>query len=294
VSKSVTLPYSVTRPDSTVVNTVYPNSLINMRNQVIDTVGQISKLLPRWMLSKQANGQVLGFTPAWVIAYCKPGKSGQVAYNIAQQFGEKLNLVDFEVDRYELDRLLTKNWSPEGQRWVPTPAATTFDLLLHYEVTAVGNYYYSPYVVGDEILILGSQVGGQDGINDITIRVQTIDVSGGIVTAVIQGQAPLGTLEQTFDSVVGTNLVGTGDGAIFNLVVGSGVATTFDAGSMVFEVPVDMYSSTDAYDRYLVFPRRNILSPLPTGPTSVGWYNNLGQPVTWVNDTSQPVGWKSS
>ena len=82
---------------------------------------QISKLLPRWMLSKQANGQVLGFTPAWVIAYCKPGKSGQVAYNIAQQYGEKLNLIDFEVDRYELDRLLTHNWDPVTQEWTGTP-----------------------------------------------------------------------------------------------------------------------------------------------------------------------------
>ena len=121
VSKSVTLPYPINQFDSTEIDTVYPNSLINMRDQVIDTVGQISKLLPRWMLSKQTNGQVLGFTPAWVIAYCKPGKSGQVAYNIAQQYGEKLNLIDFEVDRYELDRLLTHNWDPVAQEWVGTP-----------------------------------------------------------------------------------------------------------------------------------------------------------------------------
>ena len=121
VSKSVTLPYPINQFDSTEIDTVYPNSLINMRNQVIDTVGQISKLLPRWMLSKQADGKVLGFVPAWVIAYCKPGKSGQVAYNIAQQYGEKLNLVDFEVDRYELDRLLTHNWDPDTQEWTGNP-----------------------------------------------------------------------------------------------------------------------------------------------------------------------------
>jgi hypothetical protein len=121
VSKSVTLPYPINQFDSTEISTVYPNSLINMRNQVIDTVGQISNILPRWMLSKQVNGKVLGFTPAWVIAYCKPGKSGQVAYNIAQQFGEKLNLIDFEVDRYELDRLLTHNWDPVTKQWIGGP-----------------------------------------------------------------------------------------------------------------------------------------------------------------------------
>lgn len=121
VSKSVELPYPINQFDSTEISTVYPNSLINMRDQVIDTVGQISNILPRWMLSKQVDGKVLGFTPAWVIAYCKPGKSGQVAYNIAQQFGEKLNLIDFEVDRYELDRLLTYNWDPVTKEWIGGP-----------------------------------------------------------------------------------------------------------------------------------------------------------------------------
>jgi hypothetical protein len=35
--------------------------------------------------------------------------------------------------------------------------------------------------------------------------------------------------------------------------------TTFDEGSMAFEVPLDMYDPTDRYDKYLVFPKTNIL-----------------------------------
>jgi hypothetical protein len=35
--------------------------------------------------------------------------------------------------------------------------------------------------------------------------------------------------------------------------------TTFDEGSMAFEEPVDMYDPTDRQDKYLVFPRSNIL-----------------------------------
>lgn len=123
VGKQVTLPYPVGN-----IRTVYPNSLINMRNQVIDTVGQISPALPQWMLSKQKNGQVLGFTPAWVIAYVKPGTSGKIAYSIDQYLGYRLNLVDFDVDRYELDRGQTYNWNPSTQHWIPYPASeTTFD-----------------------------------------------------------------------------------------------------------------------------------------------------------------------
>jgi hypothetical protein len=73
VSKEVTLPYPVDQVGSDEITTVYPNSLINMRDQVIDTVGQVANILPRWMTSKQADGRVLGFTPAWVLAYTKPG-----------------------------------------------------------------------------------------------------------------------------------------------------------------------------------------------------------------------------
>ena len=134
VSKEITLPYAVELDDSTAVNTVYPNSLINMRDQVIDTVGQISPLLPLWMISKQADGRVPGFTPAWVIAYVKPGQGGQVVYNIQQKFANQLNKIDFKADRYEIDRRMTYAWEPyddsvESGRWIPSPPeATTFDI----------------------------------------------------------------------------------------------------------------------------------------------------------------------
>jgi len=169
VGKEVTLAYPINAGDSTEIDVVYPNSLTDMRTQVIDTVGQISNVLPTWMVSKQANGQVLGFTPAWVIAYTKPGESGQIAYNIKTIFGNKLNLIDFDVDRYELDNLLTKNWNREEQQWIPTPPeACTFDVV-------------------------------------------------------------------------------------------PGPPTVFDGNSVQFIAPVDMYSNTQIYDRYLLFPKRNIL-----------------------------------
>jgi hypothetical protein len=176
VSREVTLPFPVNAGDSTEIARVYPNSLINMRDQVIDTVGQIAPslipVLPGWMTSKQTNGRVLGFTPAWVIAYVKPGESGRVAYNIQEIFGDQLNLVDYKVDRYELDRSQTHNWSPYddstvGGKWIPyPPAATIFD-------------------------------------------------------------------------------AGT---------------TIFDGGATTFITPADRWTGTDEFDKYLVFPRTNILN----------------------------------
>jgi hypothetical protein len=54
---------------------LYPNSLPNMRQRVGQNLGQEFdfRLLPKWMTSQQRNGSTLGYTPAWVIAYCVPG-----------------------------------------------------------------------------------------------------------------------------------------------------------------------------------------------------------------------------
>jgi hypothetical protein len=137
VGKSVEIPYPIGGPDSTEITTVYPNSLINMRNQVVDVVGQIGPVLPVWMTSKQSNGRVLGFVPAWVIAYVKPGRGAEVVYKINQLFKNQLNLIDFKADRYEIDRKLTYAWEPyedstEAGQWQPgPPVATTFDIVTY-------------------------------------------------------------------------------------------------------------------------------------------------------------------
>lgn len=129
VNKIINLAYPITDPadGSTQITQVYPNSLVNMRDQVIDVVGQISTKLPLWMTSQQADGRVLGFTPAWVMCYTKPGRSQQISYYVQSQFQGNLNAVDFKVDRYVLDQTLSRNWDTETQDWTPSPSLTTFD-----------------------------------------------------------------------------------------------------------------------------------------------------------------------
>jgi hypothetical protein len=118
---------------------------------------------------------VLGFTPAWVIAYVKPGEGDRVVYNIQQRFGDQLNLVDFKADRYEIDRRMTYAWNPLDNGtfdgiWEPAPpAATTFDTRL----------------------------------------------------------GPMGTY--------------------------------FDGGSTTFITPANTYAVTDRFDKYVLFPKTNIL-----------------------------------
>jgi hypothetical protein len=204
VDKSVTLPFTIGGPDSTEITTVYPNSLINMRDQVIDTVGQISPLLPAWMTSQQADGRVLGFVPAWVIAYVNPGQGARVVYNIREQFGNQLNQVDFKVDRYEIDRRMTFAWEPYNDstisgEWIPAPpAATTFDL------------------TPSNIEWLNTSFAAVEWTNNSSVTVEWINPN-----------------------------VGT--------------PTIFDGGATVFINPADTVTNTDQYDKYLVFPRVNIL-----------------------------------
>jgi hypothetical protein len=267
VSKEVNLAFPINENDSTEISVVFPNSLINMRDQVIDTVGQVGNVLPTWMLSKQATGRVLGFTPAWVIAYAKPGRGEQIAYNIRTQFGSQLNLIDFKVDRYELDALLTRNWDTVTQEWVPSPpTVTTFDINNHYEsaISVAG----TGYQVNNQIKILGSQEGGVDGPwnpansqfgNDIVITVTAVNGIGAIQEIIYVGTAPLLSAGNFYNNVIGTNFVGSGVGARWYVESVPGVETVFDHNSLQFIAPVDMYSNTQAYDKYLVFPKRNIL-----------------------------------
>jgi hypothetical protein len=205
VSKEVTLPYPINSGDSTEISVVYPNSLINMRDQVVATVGQVSAplipVLPLWMTSKQADGRVLGFTPAWVITYVKPGESGRVAYYINEQFDNVLNVIDFKVDRYELDRSATFAWDTNDNQWIPQPpAATTFDLTVYTDVNWINN---------------------------------SLNVVEWINTRTEQN-------------------VGWGDPS-------PGPGTIFDGGDTTFITPADTVVTSDEFDKYLVFPRINIL-----------------------------------
>jgi hypothetical protein len=216
------------------------------------------------MTSTQSTGDVLGFTPAWVIAYAKPGRGQQIAYYIGQDFARQLNVIDYEVDRYELDRLLSHNWDPVTDSWVPPPAETTFDINDHYQLPEPNDSSFVfvggvGYAEGDLIRILGTQVGGSAPRNNITIRVNTVDEFGTIISAFATGTAPLFSAGDIYYNVAGTNITGTGTGATWDIQVVPGEQTVFDGNSLKFIAPVDMYSNTQVYDKYLVFPRRNIL-----------------------------------
>lgn len=122
---------------------LYPNSLENMRKQVEDVIGvdNSADLLPLWMSSQQENGSTLGFTKAWVIAYCKPGTTTlpngslvtyaeKIKYNIENNWvnvlgkNYTLNLIYFQLDRFTVNKSLTfdydKSFNPAA--WTDLPS----------------------------------------------------------------------------------------------------------------------------------------------------------------------------
>ena len=127
--ESVSLAVTLDNPaviNGTTYTTVYPASLLNMQTRLINQTGQFGEVLPDWMKSKQEDGTVLGFTPAWVIAYAKPGRAKQIAYNIKEKFTGKLNTIDFTIDRYTIDRRSSQHWDYTSEEWL-TGAETSFD-----------------------------------------------------------------------------------------------------------------------------------------------------------------------
>ena len=113
---------------------LFPNSLPNMRDRTGTNLGQEFdfRLLPEWMTSQQANGSTLGYTPAWVIAYCKPGTSATIKNNIETLWLDPLgrpytlNTINFQLDRITVDKSVTfdydNNVSPPA--WTGLPSAS--------------------------------------------------------------------------------------------------------------------------------------------------------------------------
>lgn len=112
--------------------TLYPNSLLNMRKKVGQFLGynDNTKLLPKWMTSQQINGSTLGYIPAWVICYTKPGLASTVQNNIQNNWLDinnrkiALNQINFTIDRFSVDKSATYNYDTklDPPNWLAYPS----------------------------------------------------------------------------------------------------------------------------------------------------------------------------
>jgi hypothetical protein len=107
---------------------LYPNSLKNMRDRVEQELGVDDdfRKLPLWMTSQQNDGNTLGYTPAWVICYTKPGYAETIKNNIENDWTYKLNMIDFKMDRFTVDKQITYDYDAYANidSWTAFPSAT--------------------------------------------------------------------------------------------------------------------------------------------------------------------------
>ena len=107
-------------------STAYPNAFGNMEFVMVDNLGYANKgALPDWMTSRQADGRVLGFTRAVVLAYTKPDASALISYRL-RTANFNLNEIDFTIDRYQVDNILSDNYDVAASAFL-TSTETTFD-----------------------------------------------------------------------------------------------------------------------------------------------------------------------
>ena len=150
--------------------TAYPNAFSNMKDVTVAALGYANKgALPDWMTSRQANGFILGFTRAVILAYTVPGASSLIAYRFTQQ-NFNMNKIDFTVDRYQVDNIYTANYDITAGAFI-TSRETTFDRYpgLSSVFTASGTVDYAVNISYESINNRAKSsiisLGGMDGIN---------------------------------------------------------------------------------------------------------------------------------
>lgn len=129
---------------------LYPNSLQNMRNRVGQELGQTddSNLLPLWMTSQQNDGNTLGFVKAWVICYTKPGFADRVKTNINTNWQYKLNQINFEIDRFIVNKSATYDYNSNIIfKSLPNPFTSNFT------ITGIDNTQLQPVSINPLVTV---------------------------------------------------------------------------------------------------------------------------------------------
>jgi len=114
---------------------------------------------------------------------------------------------------------------------IGTGSSATFDVTVTGGVYSVSNVNPGTgYIVGEKIVILGTNLGGASPANDLTINVDSVGATGDIASISFTGT---GGPDGTFLGLSGNQLIGVGLGATFDILRSSGsyTVTLSNAGS---------------------------------------------------------------
>ena len=205
------------------IGTVYPNSFPNMTDRIAENIGYENRsILPTWMTSRQTNGTVLGFTRALVLTYTIPGKSEEIAYRI-RQVQDTFKLIDFTIDRYEWDSVLSVNYEK-------APAAGTGNITASTQsnvVVGTGTNFSHELIPATTIYVDGDILGNVNFVSDTT----TLSFTSNALSNVSLSAFTYSTnvfIVNNFVSVTGTINANTNSNVITGIVsnvTGSGTIT---------------------------------------------------------------------
>ena len=153
---------------------IYPNSFVNMRARILEKLELENKgVLPRWMTSVQPDGSVPGPINVIPLAYVIPGTASTAVQRLNEKIKntnslKNLSVFNFAIDRYQIDRHLSKHWDFENNRFFDSQE-TIFDRFINEEIglTLVDTVDYALSVPFDTIN--GAEVKNLLGYSDIQI-----------------------------------------------------------------------------------------------------------------------------
>lgn len=171
---------SITWPANTEgITSVYPNSFPNMYERIGNNIGyQNRSILPKWMTSTQTDGTVLGFTRAFVLCYVQPGKSLEVAYRISEIL-QDFEYIDFVIDRYEYDSVLSNNFDKEPNAGTGTITANTASNL----VVGSGTAFTSELWPGKTLYVSNVSLGVINTVSNATALILTANANSNVSTS---------------------------------------------------------------------------------------------------------------
>ena len=209
-------------PNSRNISSIHVNSFPNMAQRIATGIGYENRsILPDWMTSRQPDGKVLGFTRALVLCYTIPGRSAEIAYRVTNSF-TALNLIDFTIDRYEWDSILSDSF-------VKAPASGTGTITSNTASTTVigvGTDFTNQLDIGKTIYVNNVSIGNISTISNSTVLTltsnSTTNVSSNAFTfssnAFIHQNYATGTglitANTSSNIVVGANSIVLGSGVI--------------------------------------------------------------------------------
>ena len=242
---------TVTWPENNAgITTVHPNSFSNMIEQVANNIGyQDRSILPLWMTSRQTDGAVLGFTRALVLCYTLPGFSPELAYRIARAAPD-FNLIDFTIDRYEYDTILSDNF-------IKTPVTGTGNITANIEsdsVTGASTIFVNELQIGSTVFVNNTAIGNVANIASNTALTLYANSSANVANLsytysnsfiVVNYTTGTSTISANTSSniVVGTDANITGTGTITGSTGSATVIGTGTAFSAELNIGANIYVS---------------------------------------------------